>query len=117
MDKNKYLEDLLHENIKTAKAFIKEHEKINDEVKDLPNDCTGIEIDGIVCENPNYKLDILTSNAHTIGYMTAVIKTSEEVLMINNFTNTQFEKYLKQQEEVKIHNEKIMKDLKGFEDL
>ena len=114
MNKQEYIKKFLEDGIKEGEEFIKSREEMNDEVRELPNDCKGIEIDGQICQNPDYKLDILTGNNHSIGYMTGLIETSKKMLMLNNFTDTEFEDFLKKEEETRKHNEKIMQELKDY---
>jgi len=114
MNKQEYIEKLLNDSIKTANEHIKEKLEMVSEVEELPNDCKGVEIDGDICENPDYKFEILTENFHSIGYMEGVKKTAEDVIMLNNFTDIEFEDFLKEQERVRIHNEKVMKDMKDY---
>jgi len=114
MKKEDYIKKTLEEAIVEADKFIKEREDMNSEVEELPNDCKGVEIDGVVCENPDYKIDILTSNYHSIGYMVGVRKIAKEILMLNDFSNIEFEDFLKEQEKIRKHNDKVMSDMKEY---
>ena len=114
MNKQDYIKNFLEEGIITAETFIKEREEMNEDVSDLPNDCTGVEIDGIICQNPDYKIDILTGNNHSIGYMTGLIETSKKMLMLNEFSDEEFDNFLIEEEKTRIHNDKVMSDLREY---
>ena len=114
MNKQEYIKKFLEDGIKEGEDFIKSREEMNDAVRELPNDCKGIEIDGQICQNPDYKLDILTGNNHSIGYMTGLIETSKKMLMLNKFSDEEFENFLEEEEETRKHNEKVMQELKDY---
>ena len=114
MNKQEYIKKFLEDGIKEGEDFIKSREEMNDAVRELPNDCKGIEIDGQICQNTDYKLDILTGNNHSIGYMNGLIETSKKILMLNNFSDEEFEKFLEEEEKVRKHNEKVMQELKDY---
>jgi len=114
MVKEDYIQKTLEDSIKEADIFIKERYEMNAEIEKLPNDCKGIEIEGEICENPDYKIDILTGNYHSIGYMEGVRKIAKEILMLNDFSNIEFEEFLQEQEEIRKHNDKVMSDMKEY---
>ena len=114
MNKQEYIKQFLEDGIKEGEEFIKNREEMNDEVRDLPNDCSGIEINGTICQNPDYKIDILSGNNHSIGYMVGLVETSKKLLMLNDFTDEEFDNFLKEEEETRKHNDKIMQELKDY---
>jgi uncharacterized HAD superfamily protein len=114
MNKQEYIKKFLEDEIKEGEDFIKSREEMNDSVRHLPNDCSGIEIDGEICHNPDYKLDLLTSNSHSIGYMRGLIETSKKILMLNSFDDIEFQDFLKKEEETRKHNDKVMQELKDY---
>jgi len=111
MNKQEYIINFLENNIKDGKELIEELEKINSEIYHLPNDCYGIEIDGKICKNPNYKLDILTGNNHTIGYMNGLIEISKKIIMFIKFNEYEFQDFLKKNEIIKKQNNEIIQEL------
>jgi len=114
MKKEKYIISMLKENIDNATERINELYNEIEEVNKLPNDCTGIMIDDVLCENKDYKIDILTNHYHVIGYMESQKALSKEILELNNMTDEEFEKYLIEQEDIRIHNEKEMLKIKNL---
>ena len=114
MDKDKYIKNLLEESIVDADKHIKEHYAINKDIEKLPNNCKGVEINGDVCENNDYKFDVLTGNYHSIGYMEGVKKTAEDMLMLKDFSDVEFENFLEKQKEIEIHNKKVMDDMTKY---
>lgn len=114
MKKEDYIKKMLNDGIVDADKFIKEREEMNLEIIDLPNDCLGIEINDMICENQNYKLDILTGNNHSIGYMNGLKETSKKILMLNSMNDVEFEEFLIEEEKTKQHNDKVMRDLKEY---
>ena len=114
MNKQEYIKKLLEDEIKDGEEFIKSREIMNDSVRHLPNDCDGIEIDGEICHNPDYKLDVLVGNNYSIGYMTGLIETSKKMLMLNDFNDNEFQDFLKEEEYTRKHNDKVMQELKDY---
>jgi len=114
MTKENYIKKMLEESIEIANKHIKERYEMNNELEDLPNDCKGIEIDGEICENPDYKIDIISGNLHSIGYMEGVKKTAEDLLMLNDFSEQEFKDFLEEQEQIRYHNKKVMDDMKEY---
>ena len=108
--KDEYIRLMLVENIDIATKTIDE---LYVEVE-LPNDCTGIMIEDMVCENPDYKIDLLTNHLHVIGYMESQRALSKELLELNNMNDDEFEEYLIEQEQVRIHNEREMEKLNSL---
>jgi len=109
--KDAYIRAMLVENVSTAKETIEELYKEIEELNKLPNDCTGIEIDGFICENKDYKIDILTNHYHVIGYMECLRAKSEEMLELLDMTDNDFEDYLIEQEEIEKHNREEFRKL------
>jgi len=103
--KEEYINTMLLENIEIASKSIKELYEELEEIRELPNDCTGIMVDGYVCENPDMKLDLLSNNYHVIGYMECLRAQSTELLNLRTMNDEEFEEYLKDQEEIKKHND------------
>lgn len=114
MKKEKYIKDYLKKNIKLADKTISELEKELKDILKLPNNCKGIIIDGLKCENNNYKIDTLTNHYHVIGYMNALKENSKKMLDFNKMSDKDFQEFLKEQEEIKIHNDKVQKELKDL---
>lgn len=110
-NKDMYIKLMLAENIKIANDTIDELKKEIEEINTLPNDCTGIDIDGMTCENKDYKIDILTNHYHVIGYMECLRAKSQEILELFDMTDVQFEEYLVEQEEIEKHNQEEMEKL------
>ena len=113
-EKEKYIKEMLEESIIDADKRIKEGYDSIKEYEELPNDCKGIEIDGEICENPDYKIDALTNFFHQIGYMEGVKKTAQDMLMLNDFSIIEFKEFLIEQEEIEIHNKKVMDDMREY---
>lgn len=112
--KEEYIKTLLLENISTAEQTIKElYEEIL-EINELPNDCKGIYIDNILCENSNYKIDLLINHYHVIGYMEALKEHSKEMLNFNTMTDQEFESYLIKSEKIQKENKKEMEKIKNI---
>lgn len=111
--KEQYIKDQLLENIDRAKKCIKNWYTDIKEIEKLPNDCYGIDIDGHLCENNNYKIEFLTGAYHQIGYMECLKEQSKQTLKLNDMNNIEFDKYLINQENIRIHNESQMKRLKN----
>ena len=112
--KDKYIETMLLENIDTATKSIKDLYEEIEEIRNLPNDCYGIEIDGEICENKDYKIDLLTNHSHVIGYMECLKAQSTELLNLNTMNDEEFELYLIEQEKIKIHNDTEMERLREY---
>ena len=112
--KDEYIRLMLNENIDTATKTIEELYAEVEELRKLPNDCTGIDIEGMVCENPNYKIDLLTGHMHVIGYFESQRTLSKELLELNDMDDDQFEDYLIEQEDIRIHNEKELEKLNSL---
>jgi len=109
--KEQYVSNLLNNEILNSEKQI---DKLNNDVKsilDLPNDCYGIDIDGEICQNKDYKIDLLTNYHHQIGYYNGVIQTAKNMIMFNGFNIKDFEDFLIEQEKIKKHNDKVMSDL------
>jgi len=106
--KDTYIRLMLAENIKTANETIEELYSEIEELNKLPNDCTGIEIDGIICENKDYKIDLLINHYHVIGYFECLRSKSQEMLELLDMSDETFEEYLIKQEEIEKHNREEM---------
>lgn len=104
--KENYINTMLLENIEIASKTIQELEEELEEIRELPNDCTGIIVDGEVCENKDMKIDLLTNHAHVIGYMQCMKAQSTTLLNLRTMDDNEFETYLIDQEEIKKHNDK-----------
>jgi hypothetical protein len=114
MKKQEYIRAMLRDNINVAEKTIKE---LYDEIKELnqlPNDCSGIMIDDMICENPNYKIDLLTHNYHVIGYMESMRALSNEMLMLESMNSEEFEDYLLEQAEIEKHNQEEMERVRKY---
>jgi uncharacterized HAD superfamily protein len=112
--KEEYINTMLLENIEIATKSIKETYEELEEIRELPNDCTGILIDGFVCENPDMKIDLLTNLYHVIGYMECLRAQSTELLNLRTMNDDEFEKYLIEQEEIKKHNDLEMQKIQDM---
>ena len=117
MKKSKYIKKFLKKNIKDAKKMIKNRYSDVKDLKDLPNDCYGHEIDGFICENKDYKIDAMTSHYHVIGFSECLKSLSKQIMILNSMSKKEFKKFLKEQEEIRKHNKKekkrIMKIIKS----
>jgi hypothetical protein len=112
MDKvDKYITNLLTNELADAKKKINKLQEDIERYIKLPNNCLGIDIDGLVCENPNYKLDMLTNLYHQQGYWNGVAQLSKNLIMFRGFSELDLEQFLIKQEEIKKHNKKVMDDL------
>jgi len=112
--KEEYINLMLLENIDIATKVIKETYEELEEIRELPNDCTGIIVDGYVCENPDMKIDLLTNHYHVIGYMECLKSQSTDLLNLRTMNDEEFEKYLIEQEEIKKHNDLEMQKIKDM---
>lgn len=109
--KENYINTMLLENIDIANKSIKELYEENEEINKLPNDCNGITIDGELCKNKDYKIDLLTNNYHVIGYMECLKATSTEMLNLRTMNDVEFDEYLIEQEKIKVENDKELKKI------
>jgi len=114
--KDEYIKTMLLENIEVASKTIDELYAEVEDIRKLPNDCTGIDIEGMVCENPDYKIDLITSHMHVIGYFESQRSLSQEILALNSMDNDDFEEYLNEQDDIRIHNEKEFEKLNSLLD-
>jgi hypothetical protein len=105
MKKEDYIKATLIENIEISDKTIKELYDEIDEINTLPDNCLGVEIDGMICENPSYKRDLLTGNYHIIGYMEALRELSKDMLKLNAMDDENFQQYLIEQEEIHKNNQ------------
>ena len=116
MDKNEYIIKLLTDEIKDVNIRVSKYGEELESIRELPNDCKGVTINDVVCENPDYKLDMLESHFHVVGYLNGVRETAKKLLMLVEFDDDEFEKFLIEQDEIKAHNDKVQVELCGFLD-
>jgi hypothetical protein len=109
--RNEYIRDMLENNIHVATETIDELYKEVGLVDELPNDCLNIEIDGQMCYNKDYKIDIISGHMHTIGYMACLKHESELMLGLLCMTEEEFQEYLKEEIAIEIENKQTLDDL------
>ena len=97
MKKDEYIRLMLLENIDISSKTLKELEVDIKEISELPNDCTGMVINGEVCENKNYKHDMLNQQMHIVGYFEAMKEQSKLLLSITTMDDKEFDDYLADQ--------------------
>lgn len=108
-----FIKKELKENIKMAKKRIDVLYTEKNEAEKLPNDCTGFVCeDGVVCENPNLKIDLLTGYEHQIGYLECLLNNSINILSILEMTDDEFDNHLKRNAEIDKQNMKTLAELK-----
>lgn len=111
MKKKIYVKKVLQKNIKTATKEIKKHYKKLKDIHKLPNDCLGIEIGGMISENKDYKIDLISNHYHVIGYFECLKAISKEMLDFIDMNKKSFKKYLENQRKIVKFNNKQMKKL------
>jgi hypothetical protein len=110
-----FLKKELAKNIEYADSHIKKCYKEMKEYLNLPNDCTGYKFkDGAICENKDFKIDMLTNYQHQIGYMECLKNHSKDVLDLLNMSDVQFELHQQEQKEIDEHNRNEMLRVKQF---
>jgi len=107
-----YIKKQMEQNIKYADKHIKKCYDELKQVEKLPLDCTGVVIDGMVCENPQLKIDSVGNYQHQIGYLECLKNQSKEILNILNMDDNDFDKFEKRQKHIEKQNAKTMKELK-----
>lgn len=111
MNKKDYTQNMLKNNIHVAKNTIDELYEELKEINELPNDCKGIYINGDLCENPDYKYEIMSSHMHIIGYMEGSKFVSETLLGIMNLNDDDFNKMLEIEKNIDVENSNIIDEL------
>jgi hypothetical protein len=109
----KFIKKELKENIKMSKKRIDDLYSEKNQAEKLPNDCLGyVDEDGIKCENPNMKIDLLTGYEHQIGYLECLLNNSINILSILEMNDSEFESFIKRDKEIEEQNKKTLAELK-----
>jgi hypothetical protein len=110
-----FLKKELKKNISYAETHIQNCYKEMKQYNNLPNDCVGYKFpDGIICENKDLKIDMLTNYQHQIGYMECLKNHSKDVLDLLNMSDIQFEIHQEEQKKIDEHNRREMLRVKKF---
>lgn len=108
-----YLKKEWQDNIKFADNRLKKLYAELNEARKLPLNCKGIEIDGVICENENLKLDLITNYEHQIGYLECLKNTNKSYLNVIGMNEDEFKKFLDREELIKQTNKETLKKLRS----
>lgn len=110
----KYLMQQARENHKLAdEKIVKLCEEYLNIFLTIPNNPIGLVFeDGVENKNPNYKIDLLTGLMHQIGYWESMRVQSQNLLRFMLLDDSEFERFEAEQEEIKEHNARTIKQLK-----
>jgi len=114
MNKNTYIKEFLEAEIDTAMKYLDNHETLIEEILELPNNCYGVNINDVVCKNENYKIELLTATYNEIGIMSGVASTSAKILDMIKLDEDEFQKFIKEQQDIKTHNNGVMDILEKY---
>lgn len=78
-------------------------------MRELPDDCTGYVFDdGVVCENKEYKHDMLQSYYHQIGYNECLKNNSKNILSVLSYSDEDFDNFIARQKLIEKQNKKTL---------
>lgn len=94
MEKQDFIKGMLEENIRLAEVELQNALNNINDLDKLPDDCTNLDIDGEICENKNYKFDIINTYSHYSGYMEGIKFLSEQLLVIHDMNQDAFDAFI-----------------------